>query len=80
MLHKMLLNSDRKSNDKFDRVRQFCQEVWTAGFTAHINVNLDAPTGLAWDGIHAKLGHAPGPVQHVCGGSTGKRKPISSGC
>ena len=50
----------------------FGQEVWTASFTAHLDLDLDAPAGLAWAGIHAKLGHTPQPDQHIHGGSTYK--------
>ena len=68
-MHKILINPGRKSKNKCDRVRQICQEVWTAGITAHLDLELDASARLAWVGIHAKLGQDPGPVQQGLGGS-----------
>ena len=38
------------------------QQLWKAGFTAHLDLNAQA--GKAWVGIRAELGHAPGPAVH----------------
>jgi hypothetical protein len=36
--------------------------LWSAGHTAHLDVNTHA--GKAWVGLRVELGHAPGPLHH----------------
>ena len=42
-------------------VRKFHQ-LWRAGLNAHLD--LDCHAGVAWVGLRAQLGQAPGPVHH----------------